>query len=85
VAGQAGGNPPTACADQVDVSLLAAGIIFLVTGLRSGQAGEFNINLLAAGVDFAVTSLVTAFVVERFRTLREARSQARLYEVVTDR
>jgi hypothetical protein len=66
-------------------SLLAAGIIFLVTGLRSDQADEFNINLLAAGVDFAVTSLVTAFVVERFRTLREARDQARLYEVVTDR
>jgi hypothetical protein len=67
------------------LSLLAAGIIFLVTGLRSDRASEFNINLLAAGVDFAVTSLVTAFVVERFRTLREARDQARLYEVVTDR
>lgn len=66
-------------------SLLAAGIIFLVTGLRSDQAGDFNINLLAAGVDFAVTSLVTALVVERFRALRVARDQSRLYGVVSGR
>ena len=59
-------------------SLLAAGIVFLVTGLRSDQSADFNINLLAAGVDFAVTSLVTAFVVERFRALREARDQSSL-------